>query len=384
MKPLDKSTKDSKVERWLDSATNKKRLAGLLLFAIMLSVFFAFNRLPKVDIVEGDLAAVSGPEVQCFQGFCIDREPDRSLLSRWVSFSVTYLQLVTVGMVFAFLVAGIAEAFLFPNSRTIGFLNKGVLRRTLHGVAVGPVMNLCSACIVPVSSAFRRRGGGIEGSVGMVQGSATLNIPGVLMTFFVFTPLLGSARVVFGIVGAVAIGPIVAKVASRWGRDSFAELEAQELEGPVDVGPWNGALREGFRDWARLSIGYLLRLGPMMVIAGFASGLAMQWISQETVSAYLGNNVTGVVIAATFGLLINVPLLFEIPLVALLLILGMGTAPAATLLFAAAAGGPITFWGLSKVMSKAAIASFAGATWVVGVIGGLLILVISFVAPQLI
>ena len=107
------------------------------------------------------------------------------------------------------------------------------------------------------------------------------------------------------------------------------------------------------------------------VVAGFASGLAIQWISPQTVSEYLGNDLLGVGIAATVGVLINVPLLFEIPLVALLLLLGMGTAPAATLLFAAAAGGPVTFWGLAKVMPRRAIATFAAATWAVGAVGGL-------------
>ena len=55
----------------------------------------------------------------------------------------------------------------------------------------------------------------------------------------------------------------------------------------------------------------------------------------------------------------------------------MGTAPAATLLFAAAAGGPVTFWGLAKAMPRRAVAVFAGATWVLGAIGGVAILVVG-------
>ena len=200
---------------WLEPGVNKKRLIGLVLFVAILALFFSFNRLPKVDIVEGDLAAVTGPQVQCFQGFCIERNPDVSLVSRWWSFSLTYLRLVTVGMVFAFLVAGLAESFLFPNAISVGFLERGALRRTLQGVAVGPAMNLCSACIVPISTAYRRRGGGIEGTLGMVQGSATLNIPAVLMTFFVFTPVLGFGRLLIGLAGALLIGPVVGRIGRR-------------------------------------------------------------------------------------------------------------------------------------------------------------------------
>ena len=119
-----------------------------------------------------------------------------------------------------------------------------------------------------------------------------------------------------------------------------------------------------------------------MVAAGFASSLVIQWVSPETVGQYLGNDLRGVAIAATLGVLINVPLLFEIPLVAALLLVGMGEAPAATLLFAAAAGGPVTFWGLLRSMPKRAVAALAAATWGLGVIAGLGILLISPLAGQ--
>ena len=141
-------------------------------------------------------------------------------------------------------------------------------------------------------------------------------------------------------------------------------------------------MREAFREWVKSSLGHLARLGPIMVVAGFASGLAIQWISPEVIATYLGNDARGVAIAATFGILINVPLLFEIPLVAVLLLFGMGAAPAATLLFTAAAGGPITFWGLARLMPRRAIATFATATWTIGVVGGLAIIAIGSFAPE--
>ncbi len=363
--------------------TNKKRLIGLLLFLAILAVFFAFNRFPKLDIVEGDLDAVGGSAVQCFQGFCLERDPGSTFLSRWWSYSVTYLRLVTVGMTFAFVVAGLAEAFIFPRTGKINFVKKGTFKRTFQGAVVGPVMNLCSACIVPVSAAFRQRGGGIEGTVGMVQGSATLNIPAVLMTFFVFTPLLGFSRLLVGLVGAVVIAPIVARVAAQ-GADS--QPDDDEVPSPVDVereASWSDVLTDGTRNWAKVSLSYVARMGWIMIVAGFMSGLAMQWITEDTVTQFLGNNIQGVVIAATFGILINVPLMFEIPLVALLLLLGMGTAPAATLLFAAAAGGPITFWGLAKIMPRRAIATFAVATWAVAVVGGVCVLGLGWAMPDL-
>ena len=107
---------------------------------------------------------------------------------------------------------------------------------------------------------------------------------------------------------------------------------------PEAVASWRAVLIEGMKAWARSTFRYFIRLAPVMVLAGFASAFFIQWVSPDTVSTYLGNNPQGIAIAATLGLLINVPLMFEIPLVAALLLVGMGEAPAATLLFAAAAG----------------------------------------------
>ncbi len=354
------------------TADRKRLLVGLLLLAVIMGLFLAFNRLPKIGIVGEDLDAVQSPTSQCFQGFCIERDPGVSFTTRWIQFSITYLRLVTVGMTFAFVTAGLAEAFLFSKSINKGLPTAGVFRRTVQGTVAGGVMNLCSACIVPVSSAFHRRAS-IEGAIAMVQGSTTLNIPALAMVFFVFSPVLGFSRLILAIIGALIIGPIVVLSVRR---DRVKSVEIPDTyQDPADLAGWGEVLAPAFRHWAKASIGYAIRLSPIMILAGFASGLAIQWLSPEVVATYLGNDVRGVLLAATFGVLINVPLLFEIPLVALLLLLGMGTAPAATLLFAAAAGGPVTFWGLAKLMPRKALATFATATWAVGAFGGLMVLV---------
>ena len=357
----------------LVTAVSKKRAVGIVLFLIILGLFLAFNRIPKLDAVGVDLAIVESPNVQCFQGFCIERDPGTSFLSRWWTFSLTYFRLVAIGMTFAFVVAGLAESFLFTAARGVGFQSGGILGRTVRGMAAGPVMNLCSACVVPVSAAFQRRAG-IEGAIAMVQGSATMNIPALAMVFFVFTPLLGLSRLMLAVIGALILGPLVALTLRGERSEGPEPVEQMALADEQERAEWMPVMREAFGDWFRATAGYVLRMGPIMLAAGALSGLVIQWISPDTVSRYFGNDLSGVAIAATVGLLINVPLLFEIPLVALLLGLGMGTAPAATLLFAAAAGGPVTFWGLAKVMPRRAVAVFASATWGLGILGGVAVL----------
>ena len=354
----------------------RKRAVGLVLLVLLLALFLWFNRIPKLDTVQTDLAQASAASAACFQGFCVDSPPGSTLLSRWWDFSLAYLQLVSLGMLFAFLIAGLTEVFLFPSGNAQPGWDRRGIRGSLRGILVGSAMNLCSACIVPVSSAFRRRGAGLETSLAIVQGSATLNLPALLMAALVFTPTLAGSRVGLSLVGALLLGPLVARlVGQRLSPAPGLLPESGPTEQPALS--WGQVLAQGLRDWLLASARYLLRLGPVMVLAGFAGALVIQWVSPGTVSTYLGDNALGVVVAATLGLLINVPLLFEIPLVAALLLVGMGTAPAGVLLFAAAAGGPVTFWGLARVMPRRAVAAFATATWGLAAAGGLAILAIS-------
>ena len=354
-----------------DTSLSKKRAIGIVLVLVCTGLFVVFNRVPKLDTVREDLQVVAAPEVECFQGFCIEDDTEVSFVSRWWNFSVTYLRLVAVGMTFAFVVAGLTEAFLMPRSDSTGVRRPGTIRGMVTGSVLGPVWNLCSACIVPVAGAFHRRVGA-GGTIAMVQGSATLNVPALVMVALVFSPILGGSRVVLSLLGVVLVVPLVALVVRRSPGHDEALDEAPE---PVDSdSSWSAVLREGLLDWGKHSFRYLVRLGPVMIVAGFASGLVIQWIDTDFVTTYLGNSLEGVVIAATIGILINVPLLFEIPLVALLLLLGMGTAPAAALLFTAAAGGPITFWGLAKIVPTRGVAVYGTATWAIGLLGGVVLL----------
>ena len=350
-----------------DSGLKKRRVIGLLLIGVMLALFLAFNRVPKLDTVQADLAVATSPVAECFQGFCIEDQPEKSFVSRWWEFSLTYLQLVTVGMIFAFLVAGATEAFIFPKSAGWSLSGTGI-KGALKGLLIGPAVNLCSACIVPVASAFRRRGSGIETTLAITQSSSTFNLPSLIMAAMVFAPLIGGTRIAVSLVGVLLIGPLVAKVLKQ---DDGGLFDLPYTPTAPDMAGWRETIEESFREWAKITAGHVIRLAPVMILAGFASGFAIQWLSPETVTTWLGDDILGVVIAATIGIAINVPLLFEIPLVAVLLMAGMGTAPAAALLFTAAAAGPITFWGLSKVMPRRAIAAFGGSTWLLGVVGGL-------------
>ena len=368
------------------TAAGKRRVIGIALLLAILAPFAALNRLPKLDTVRADMAAATSADAECFQGFCVEADPESTFWSRWWRFSTTYLRLVAIGMAFAFAAAGLAEAFLAPGGgQAVTARAGGRLRRILAGLGLGPVVNLCSACVVPVSGAVRRGGLGVEGALALVHGSAVLNAPSLLMIAAIFSPSIGVSRVLLGAAAAFLLGPLVAAAAGRTPAGREAAGGAGEPVPPSAADPtatWGQALAAGLPAWARASGRMAARMGPIMVAAGLVSGAAIQVLRPEMVQAFLGDDLAGVLVAATLGVLINVPLLFEIPLVTVLLLLGAGAGPAAALLFAAAAGGPVTFWGLSRVIPWRGIGAYAAGTWVIAAAGGLLVLAAGALLPD--
>ncbi|MFL2756590.1 MAG: permease [Dehalococcoidia bacterium] len=363
---------------------SRRRLIGITLALILLALFFSLNRIPKIDTIDQDLAIVSSGTSECFQGFCINNPDRKPLVERWWTFSVEYLRNVTIGMIFAFLMAGITEAYIFPVRNRQNSFGSG-LKGVAKGVLVGPIVNLCSACIVPVANGFRRTGSGIDTTIAITQSSATMNFLALIMAAIVFAPTIAGTRILLSIGGAFIIGPLVAwivRIAEKPNAPDDFSIDLPELDNIQYEETWGETIKVSGIEFIRSTAGYFLRLGPIMILAGFVSGFAIQWVSPNTVTLWIGDDVLGILIVATIGILINVPLIFEIPLVAAMLLAGMGTAPAGTLLFVAAAGGPITFWGLAKVMPKKAVFAMAISTWTLGVIGGILLLLLTTITED--
>jgi len=368
----------------INNEINIKRLLGLIIFIILLITFFYFNRLPKFDIISNDLSIINSPNIECFQGFCIEHELDKSFIERWWDSSITYFKLVSTGMIFAFLVAGLSEAMITKQKQTINHDKNSKIINLLKALGIGPIMNLCSACIMPIAAAYQRKNNNISNTITVIQSSATLNLPTILMTIFVFSPYLGISKLLLSISAAIFIGPLVSFVIKP-NNNNFIDLPGISSDQETQNSNFIKIIQTSLIDWIKYSFKYCIKLGPPMIIAGIIGSLVMQWITKDIISTFLGNNILGIIVAATIGLLINIPLMFEIPLVALLLILGMGKAPAVTLLFIAAAGGPITFWALTKMIPIKGVCIFAFSTWIISIIGGIitLILINTSIGPNI-
>ena len=356
------------VIRWpsLESSLSKKRAAGLVLLAGLLALFVLFGRVPTLDGARAELLAAAGSaRIECFQGECFDTSDKSSrppLLSRSWNFAESYLRLIALGVTFAVLVVGATEAFLFPRQRSSppGGGGAGRVGRVLRGIAGDRGLMVRSG----------------DGGVPLPTG---LNLSALLLAAMLFTPMLAGGLIVLSVVGILIAGPVAA-LAMGGGRGRIWGLHVAVEPAEASAASWRQALLASTRDWAEATLAHVVRLGPLIVLAGAISGLAVQWLDPAAVYSVLGDSFIGVLVTGTLGLVIGAPLMFGIPLAAALLLIGMGTAPAATLLFAAATGGLIRLFRMPTVSPRRrTVVTLGTANWALGVVGGLAILGLGLV-----
>ena len=61
----------------------QRRIVGVVSIAVLPTAFLITSRVPKVEVVRQDLAAVAGELAQCFQRFCVDNDAETGFVAGW-------------------------------------------------------------------------------------------------------------------------------------------------------------------------------------------------------------------------------------------------------------------------------------------------------------
>ena len=353
----------------ISTSTRKKQVAGLVLLALLAALFLSFSQWPSLDSARAELDALDGPQEECFQGVCIEVEGESSFLSKLWDGGLVYLRLVGVAVVLAGAAAAGARAFLFPSARRTLRPNGDPPGEGANLPDLSIAAGLSEAWAERFTAASETRTAGIEGVLAVLKRSAGLNVPVVLMAALIFTPFLGGNGISVGVVAAILVVILLALVLDEGRREEHPHEAVGSSTGSMAT--WRSALAEGLRDWVQTGLGYMVLVVPALVLAAFVAGAVTPWASPESFSSVLGNHVKGIAIAAGLGTLAGLPLVLIIPVTALLLLLGMGTVPAAVLLFLAGIGGLAVFRGLARSLPRKGLVAVAVAVWAMGVVGGL-------------
>ncbi len=352
----------------------KRTAVGLLIFLAILVFFLTQTRLPAVLQKLPNLGTpLLARDRSTFSFFADPAAFPRPL--RWIAFGLNLWDANAIGMFFAVLLGGAASAALVPDVRLRNLLNKkGALGAGVGG-SLGLPLFMCSACSAPVSVGFYRSGASLETSLGMVLGSALFNPVGILAIFLLMPLPMALARVIFGLTAIFLLVPMIAQ-----GKGAH-RLEATGARMPPRASPvkvtgadsWAAAFKDALSAWWTHTTQVSLRLVPAMFVAGFAVGAVLLVVQPQSLSRFGAESIAIVLLAALVGTLLQLPTLFEIPLVLGVMALGLGIGPATALLLTAPSSGVVTFMLLRRDLGWKTPALLLGGTFVFGSLAGLIV-----------
>ncbi len=352
----------------------KRTVIGVLIFVALLVFFLTQTRLPAVVQKIPNLGEPTSARDRSTFSFLVDPASFPRPL-RWIAFGLNLWDANAIGMFFAVLLGGAASAALVPEARLTNLLAKGGRLGAGVGGSLGLPLFMCSACSAPVSVGFYRSGASLETTLGMVLGSALFNPVGILAIFLLFPLEMALARVVFGILAIFFLVPSIAQ--GRGARELVRTAQHMPLRPPAlpvrSGDTWPAAIRDAFRAWWTQTSAVSLRLVPAMFLAGFLVGAVLLFVQPQELSRFGATGIAIVIAAALLGALLQLPTLFEIPLVLGVMALGLGAGPATALLLAAPSSGLVTFTLLRGDLGWRIPLMLLGGTFVLAALAGLIV-----------
>lgn len=350
----------------------RQMVVGLGIFVGVLAFFLTQTRLPSVLQKFAKIGRAASGRNQATFGLFVNPDAFPDPL-RWVAHGLNLWDANAIGMFFAILLGGAAVVAFSPETRLRLLLRRGGPLGAGLGGGLGLPLFMCSACSAPVSMGLYRGGAALETSLGMILGSALFNPVGILAIFLFMPPSMGIGRVAFGLLMIFLAAPRIARLgAAPPGVVAPAVVDLDALPGPATppagaAASWGGAARAALASWGRHTSDVAIRLVPAMLAAGFVVGLVLQVAPPQELSDLVGSGLPAILAAAAVGSLLQLPTLFEVPLVLGVLALGLGVGPATALLLTAPSAGIVTFgivrrelgW---KVPALLLLATFAGGT----------------------
>ena len=224
----------------------------------------------------------------------------------------------------------------------------GKLAGAIQGMMIGTPLGVCVNCAAPIAQGMLKGGGRVETALATLISSPTFNVIVLGIVFTLFPWYLAALKILAGLFLVLVVVPWLARLAERpgWTRPHpvearlpglalFQKLEAvlgtpALAEGQVDRPPQGPVRALGWvvlhytRNLGRVLITAL----PLMVLAGVLGAVLVEfvpWTFLNQASRVQGNAaaVGMLLLAAVFGVLLPVPMAFDVVVCSVLLNAGM-------------------------------------------------------------
>ncbi|MEM1111528.1 MAG: FG-GAP-like repeat-containing protein [Pseudomonadota bacterium] len=295
----------------------------------------------------------------------IEHQPGESLLSDVAVTFLNWLHTNQQGMLFGLGLAVLVMSLL-PLIRDD--LDRWITRRfsaSLAGALFGAPLGVCVNCAAPIGYGMYRQGARLESAAAMMIASPTLNVVVISMAISLFPFYVVAVKIAASLLVVLLLVPMIAQRVSQERlsieplESAFGGLSASD-NGPNLERGLQPALLWLANNLARNAWYLVLKVVPIMLLAGVLGSIAVVLIPWESLGASLpaSPGLAGflvLLLIACFGLLLPVPIAFDVVLAATLASSGVPMVYVATLLFVLGTFSVYSY----LVLLRAGVARFA-------------------------
>ncbi len=226
------------------------------------------------------------------------------------------------GMAFGLLLgASLLSAIQLIHRRSV---QSGV-GNTLLGMAIGAPLGVCVNCAAPVAKGIHDGGARLETTLAAMVSSPTLNVVVLTMSFSILPTYLAATKLAYSLLFILLVIPLLSRTVFESERAQTIENATCDLSTslPGDAAEsWRDALIATLRGFLA-SLWFIVRKTlPLMLLAGLL-GATMATLVPLTSLASVESSALAAVLLAVVGLLLPVPMAFDVVLAAVLLGAGM-------------------------------------------------------------
>ncbi|OAN73549.1 hypothetical protein A8B78_18310 [Jannaschia sp. EhC01] len=278
---------------------------------------------------------------------------------------------MTFGLAFATVVlAG------FPVLKSFLHTSLSSFRASMVGTFMGAPLGVCVNCATPIAFGLYRGGARAETVLATMISSPSLNVVVLSMTLALFPLHVAAIKIALVFVLLLVVIPVLVRLfpGELHAPEPISVTVAPEIEWPAPS-TWAGTLVWLFGALWRSAVYVLIRMVPLMLLAGLLGAIAINLLPWEQLNDLLPTHHRPMILAAMvcialFGLFLPVPIAFDVIIVAILIVAGLPMKYAATLLFVLGAFSVFSFFVLwssgARKLSVALALSISG----LGVVAG--------------
>ena len=295
---------------------NLKRVVVLSILSVFgILYFWLASRYPDLD-AKALMASTASVSDTLSPWPLFQISPDDSFLNKVFFTTLNWINSNLKGMAFGI---ALGAAFLTLFSYIKLPESKGTFRNTFYGFLLGSPLGVCVNCAAPVFKGILESKR-LELAMAAMLSSPTMNIIVLTMVFTFFPFYMGVIKILFTLI-CVFIGiPLINKFLVSSEKNSLAtdstnwlSREPEVLCGLVRNENWLQAIRETFRDYFSRLRFIAFRLIPLMILAGFLGALFSHLIPSSIFESEV--SFLTLALAALFGVLLPVPIAFDVILV---------------------------------------------------------------------